>query len=113
MGPVNVETLMAHSTGMSDHYYRPTEHDLLKDYLKAVDNLTIDNTRQMVIKEVSENQQALAVQMESKDKEIQELRDKMARMEESQLKIRAPRGIKNSKVKERKDRGEEGGQDST
>jgi integrase len=54
MGPVNVETLMAHSTGMSDHYYRPTEHDLLKDYLKAVDNLTIDNTRQMVIKEVSE-----------------------------------------------------------
>jgi hypothetical protein len=87
MGPVNVETLMAHSTGMSDHYYRPTEHDLLKDYLKAVDNLTIDNTRQMVIKEVSENQQALAAQMESKDKEIQELRDKMARMEESQLKI--------------------------
>jgi hypothetical protein len=59
----------------------------LKDYLKAVDNLTIDNTRQMVIKEVSENQQALAAQMESKDKEIQELRDKMARMEESQLKI--------------------------
>ncbi|MGA9150163.1 MAG: hypothetical protein WBZ36_06280 [Candidatus Nitrosopolaris sp.] len=78
---------MAHSTGMSDHYYRPTEHDLLKDYLKAVDNLTIDNTRQMVIKEVSEKQQALAAQMESKDKEIQELRDKMARMEESQLKI--------------------------
>jgi len=87
MGPVNVETLMAHSTGISDHYYRPTEHDLLKDYLKAVDNLTIDNTRQMVIKEVSENQQALAAQIECKDKEIQELRDKMARMEESQLKI--------------------------
>jgi hypothetical protein len=87
MGPVNVETLMAHSTGMSDHYYRPTEHDLLKDYLKAVDNLTIDNTRHRDIKEVSEKQQALAAQMESKDKEIQELRDKMARMEESQLKI--------------------------
>jgi hypothetical protein len=86
-GMVNVETLMAHSTGISDHYYRPTEHDLLKDYLKAVDNLTIDNTRQMVIKEVSENQQALAAQMECKDKEIQELRDKMTRMEESQLKI--------------------------
>ena len=60
---------------------------MLKDYLQAVDNLTIDNTRQMVIKEVSENQQALAAQIECKDKEIQELRDKMARMEESQLKI--------------------------
>src|SRR5215831_9535817 len=41
----------------------------------------------MVIKEVSENQQALAAQMESKDKVIQEIRDKMAKMEESQLKI--------------------------
>jgi hypothetical protein len=109
---VNVETLMAHSTGISDHYYRPTEHDLLKDYLKAVNNLTIDNTRQMVIKEVSENQQALAAQMECKDKEIQELRDQMAMMEESQLKITELKIIefKNSKVTGRKDRGEEGGQ---
>ena len=79
-----VETLVAHSTGISDHYYRPMEHDLLKDYLKAVDNLTIDNTS-WSIKEVSENQQALAAQTECKDKEIHELRDKMARMEESQL----------------------------
>jgi len=110
MRPVNVETLMAHSTGIRDHYYSPTEHDLLKDYLKVVDNLTIDNTRQMVIKEVSENQQALAAQMECKDNEIQELRDKMARMEESQLKItELLEVLKIAKSR----RGEEGGQDST
>ena len=29
---------MGHSTGVSDSYYRPTENDLLLDYLKCVDN---------------------------------------------------------------------------
>ncbi|MGA9150146.1 MAG: hypothetical protein WBZ36_06190, partial [Candidatus Nitrosopolaris sp.] len=90
MLPFNVETLMNHSLGISDHYGRPTEYDLFKDYLKAVDSLTIDRgwlLSPAIEKVVSQNQQALASQMESKDKELQELRDKMARMEESQLKI--------------------------
>jgi integrase len=41
MKPINVETLMGHSTGISDSYYRPTEKDLLDDYLKVVNYLTI------------------------------------------------------------------------
>lgn len=41
MKPINVEILMGHSTGISDSYYRPTENDLLEDYLKVVDHLTI------------------------------------------------------------------------
>jgi hypothetical protein len=41
MKPINVETLMGHSTGISDSYYRPTESELLEDYLKVVDHLTI------------------------------------------------------------------------
>lgn len=41
MKPINIETLMGHSTGISDSYYRPTEKDLLEDYLKVVDLLTI------------------------------------------------------------------------
>jgi len=40
-----------------------------------------------MIKKFSESQQALASQMEFKDKELQVLTDKMAKMEESQLKI--------------------------
>jgi len=87
MKSLDVMTLMGQDTGLAAFYNKPTVEMLLTEYLKAVDNLTIDNTRQMVIKEVSENQQALAAQMESKDKEIKELRDKMAKMEESQLKI--------------------------
>jgi hypothetical protein len=42
MKPINVETLMGHSTGISDSYYRPTQKDHLDDYLKAVDQLMIN-----------------------------------------------------------------------
>ena len=80
MHGINVETLMGHGLGISDHYARPTDLDLLKDYLKTVDSLTISNTKQMVIKEVSENQQALAAQMQSKDREIQALREQTQEM---------------------------------
>ena len=41
MKPINVETLMGHSTGVSDSYYRPTENELLEDYLKVVEYFTI------------------------------------------------------------------------
>ena len=41
MKPINVEILMGHSVGISDSYYRPTENELLQDYLKTVDALTI------------------------------------------------------------------------
>jgi hypothetical protein len=47
MKPINVETLMGHSTGISDSYYRPTEKDLLEDYLNAVSLLTISEAEQI------------------------------------------------------------------
>jgi len=47
MKPINVETLMGHSTGISDSYYRLTEKDLLDDYLKVVDQLMIYETQKL------------------------------------------------------------------
>ena len=47
MRPINVETLMGHSTGISDSYYRPTERELLEDYLKAVPLLTISEAEEV------------------------------------------------------------------
>jgi hypothetical protein len=41
MKSINIEILMGHSTGISDPYHRATEDELLEDYLKAVDFLTI------------------------------------------------------------------------
>ena len=43
MRSINVETLMGHSIGISDSYYRPTEDELLDDYLKAIPFLTISD----------------------------------------------------------------------
>jgi hypothetical protein len=47
MKPINVETLMGHSTGISDSYYRPTENDLLGDYLRVVDQLAINEIHKL------------------------------------------------------------------
>ncbi len=53
MKPINVETLMGHSTGISDSYYRPTEKELLEDYYKVVDHLsiTMESRLQIEVKE--------------------------------------------------------------
>ena len=56
MRPINVELTMGHSTGISESYYKPTEDELLKDYLNAVDQLTINDESQMVRKEIVELQ---------------------------------------------------------
>ena len=50
LASINVEILMGHSVGISDSYYRPTEHSLREDYLKAVDKLTISNSQTMIKK---------------------------------------------------------------
>jgi hypothetical protein len=41
MKSINIEILKWHSKGICDSYYRATEDELLEDYLKAVDFLTI------------------------------------------------------------------------
>ena len=42
MKPINIEKLLSHSIGISNSYYRPTENELLEDYLKVSDLLMID-----------------------------------------------------------------------
>lgn len=43
MKPANVELLLGHDLGISQSYYKPTESQLLEDYLKAADSLTMSN----------------------------------------------------------------------
>lgn len=43
MKPANVELLIGHDLGLSQSYYKPTESQLLEDYLKATDSLTVNN----------------------------------------------------------------------
>jgi hypothetical protein len=47
MKSINVKILMGHDIGVSGRYYRPTESEVLEDYLKAVDLLTIDSKQRL------------------------------------------------------------------
>jgi integrase len=55
----NVELLMGHSSsmGLKKNYYKPTEKMLLEDYLKAVDLLTLNNTKLKIEKQMREQNQ--------------------------------------------------------
>ena len=50
MKSINIEKLMGHSIGISDSYYRATETELLEDYLKAVEFLTINEENRLKLK---------------------------------------------------------------
>jgi hypothetical protein len=79
MKPLNVELLMDHSTGLEGSYYKPTEQEVLDDYLKAVDLLTINDynksTLQKQMAELTEKSKeenyVIKGKLAEKDKEIQ------------------------------------------
>jgi hypothetical protein len=80
MKSLDVMTLMGQDTGLAASYNKPTVEMLLVEYLKAVDNLTIDKTRtnqqqqEEKMASFAKNQQALAVDMQAKEQEIEGLR---------------------------------------
>jgi hypothetical protein len=54
MKSINIEILMNHSTGVTDSYYRPQEGEMLQDYLKAIEHLTISKDKDGLEKEFAE-----------------------------------------------------------
>ena len=54
MKSLNVEILMGHDIVLANSYYKPTERELLDDYLKAVELLTIDTNKSKLEKQVKE-----------------------------------------------------------
>ena len=54
MKPINVEITMGHNIGVSASYYKPTEKEVLEDYLKAISLLTINNDKPELEKQVKE-----------------------------------------------------------
>jgi hypothetical protein len=47
MKSINIELLMGHSIGISDHYYKPSESNLIDDYLRAVPFLTVSEVEEV------------------------------------------------------------------
>jgi integrase len=82
MKPINIENLMGHSTGASDPYYRPTENDLLQDYLGSIDALTINDEESLqtkvqdIAKRSKDNEYLIGTRLSEKENEIQSLRQR-------------------------------------
>jgi integrase len=76
MKSINIEILMGHSIGISNSYYKITEKDLLKDYLKAIDSLSIleENKLKVENQRVKQNNNLL----EREKNELSLLREKLA-----------------------------------
>jgi integrase len=80
MKPINVEILLSHSVGISSSYYRPTETDLLEDYLKVSDLLIFDKQEkireelQNYKKKNEEENYAISGKFKEKDEEISQLK---------------------------------------
>jgi hypothetical protein len=82
MRSINIEILMGHSVGISDSYYRVTEKELLDDYLKAVNFLTIGKDQeyrdkiQSLVVEHSNIESKITNQLVNKGLEIEKLSDR-------------------------------------
>jgi hypothetical protein len=88
MKSINIEILMGHSIGISDSYYRATEEEILLDYLKAVDYLSIleENKLRVENQKIKDNNDSL----EKEKEELYLLRKELAPLLE----------LKNTLVKE-------------
>ena len=94
MKPINVEITMGHDIGISASYYKPTEREVLEDYLKAVDLLTINSDKVILQKQVLElkekskdNEYIIKAKLQEKDEEIQNMKDQIVLMQQAQKEI--------------------------
>lgn len=70
MKSLYVEMLLGHNLGLGDKYYRPQESELLEEYLKAVPELTILESRPQTLK----------------GEDIESLKKRISELEENQKK---------------------------
>lgn len=72
MKPINVFLILDHDSGVSESYYRPTQREVLEDYLIAVPLLTLGNNNYNYEKQQVENKH--------QDKEIQLLKEQVNKL---------------------------------
>jgi hypothetical protein len=87
---LNVKLLMGHDTGLEKSYYKPTEKDLLQDYLRAIEFLSINGNETKLSKEIEqlkgkskENEYLISGKLEEKDKQIEQLEMKYEKTNET------------------------------
>ncbi|MGD9533456.1 MAG: tyrosine-type recombinase/integrase [Candidatus Nitrosocosmicus sp.] len=84
MKTINVSILMSHDIGITQHYYKPQEDELLEDYLKAIPSLTIESDEIQLSKQIEELEEKnknsdwiIKGQLREKDQEIKNMRGEL------------------------------------
>ncbi|MGA9151296.1 MAG: hypothetical protein WBZ36_12025 [Candidatus Nitrosopolaris sp.] len=87
MKPINIEITMDQDIGLSESYYKPTQQQVLQDYLKAVDNLTIGVDKAVLQKQVErikqetkDNEYIIKGKLQEKDEEIRLMKEELFSM---------------------------------
>ena len=76
------ELLLGHSLGLGDSYLRFTEEEILQEYIKAIDNLTINDENRLRLQvrvltnKTKNTEQIINAKMAEKDRELQLLRQR-------------------------------------
>jgi uncharacterized coiled-coil DUF342 family protein len=79
---------MSHSIGVSNSYYKPTEDELLNDYLRSIPFLTISDERRLQeqVNELSEktrdNDYVVKAKLQEKEAQIEALTKKQEQFEQ-------------------------------
>jgi hypothetical protein len=88
MKPINIELTMGHDIGVSASYYKPTEREVLEDYLKAVDLLTINSDKVILQKQVLElkekskdSEYIIKAKLQKKDDQLRNIQDQFTAMQ--------------------------------
>ncbi len=97
MKSINVEIIMGHTIGVSDSYYKPTDKEILEDYLKTTAVLTIvKDANDNLVKEIDElrgknenNEYIIRSKLQEKDDAYIALSDQVMKLmdEVQQLKM--------------------------
>jgi hypothetical protein len=76
---LNVKMFMGHDTGLEKSYYKPSEKELLDDYLRAVDFLSIGNETkiQSKINELTEKQNEIELMKIKHEREMQAVNERI------------------------------------
>ncbi|MGB7954965.1 MAG: hypothetical protein WCF23_13380 [Candidatus Nitrosopolaris sp.] len=88
MKSLNVEILMGHDIGLANSYYKPSEQELLEDYIKSVDLLTMHNDKSKLEKQVKElkekskdNDYIIKAKLREKEDEIKNIKKQFDSMQ--------------------------------
>jgi hypothetical protein len=88
MKPINVEIMMGHNIGLSGSYYKPTEREVLDDYLKASEILTINADKSKLESRINEltqkskNNDYMMQKLWDKDFDIQQMKNEISLMKQ-------------------------------